>query len=309
MTKFRFSTAFTILFVLIAIFAMLTWVIPAGENAREMNDSLGVAAPVPGSYRQVEPNRQGITDVILASIAGMYDPALLGSASSAAMDVAVFVLVIGGFLMVVSRTGAIDAGVGALLIRLGGREHLMIPILMTAFALGGTSFGMAEETLAFYALIIPVFIRAGYDALTRVAVIMLGAGIGTLGSTFNAFATVVALQGAGIAFTQGIVPRALILVVCLASGIVHVMRYAHKVKAGPVASLVSDMAEENRTFFLKSSEAALPSLTPVRSIILALFGLTFGVMVIGVVGSGWWMAEMTGLFLAMSVIVWSANSW
>lgn len=225
------------------------------------------------------------------------------------MDVAVFVLVIGGFLMVVSRTGAIDAGIGALLIRLGGREHLMIPILMTAFALGGTSFGMAEKTLAFCALIIPVFIRAGYDALAGVAVIMLGAGIGTLGSTFNAFATVVAPQGAGIAFTQGIVPRALIFVVCLASGIVHVMRYAHTVKADPAASLVSDMAEENRTFFLKLSEAALPTLTPVRSIILALFGLTFGVMIIGVVGFGWWMAEMTGLFLAMSIVVWGANSW
>lgn len=150
------------------------------------------------------------------------------------------------------------AGIGALLIRLGGREHLMIPILMTAFA------------------------------------------------------TVVAPQGAGIAFTQGIVPRALIFAVCLASGIVHVMRYAHKVKVDPVASLVSDIAEDNRSFFLKSSEAAgaaLPTLTRVRSIILALFGLTFGVMIIGVVGFGWWMAEMTGLFLAMSVVVWSVNSW
>ncbi|MBY6090463.1 YfcC family protein [Maritimibacter alkaliphilus] len=307
MSKFRFPTAFTILFVLIAVVAVLTWIIPAGAYDRQMNEALGVEAPVPGTYQQVEPNPQGITDVILAPIAGMYDPGLLGSSSSAAIDVAFFVLIIGGFLMVVTRTGAIDAGIGALLARLRGREHLMIPILMLAFAFGGTTYGMAEETLAFYALIIPVFIRAGYDSLTGVAVIMLGAGIGTLGSTFNAFATVVASQGAGIAFTQGIVLRLVILAVCLAVGIVYVLRYAKKVKATPEASLVADMAEENRSHFLKSAETegeTLPELTPIRATILALFGLTFVVMIVGVVGLDWWMGEMAGLFLAMSVVVW-----
>ncbi|MEO9527732.1 MAG: YfcC family protein, partial [Roseibium sp.] len=166
MARFKFPTAFTILFALIAIVAALTWIIPAGEYQRAMNEALGSEAPVPGTYHRVDPNPQGLTAVILAPIAGMYDPGLLGSSSSAAIDVALFVLVIGGFLMVVTKTGAIDAGIGWLLHRLAGREILMIPILMTAFAFGGTSYGMAEESLAFYALIIPVFIRAGYDALT-----------------------------------------------------------------------------------------------------------------------------------------------
>ncbi|WP_425050183.1 YfcC family protein [Psychromarinibacter sp. S121] len=306
MSKFRFPTAFTILFALIAVVAILTWIIPAGEYQREMNEALGSAAPVPGTYELVEPNPQGIVDVILAPIAGMYDPSLLGSASSAAIDVAIFVLVIGGFLMVVTHTGAIDAGIGALLNRLQGREILMIPILMIAFAFGGTSYGMAEETLAFYALIIPVFIRAGYDSLTGVAVIMLGAGIGTLGSTFNAFATVVASQGAGIPFTQGIVLRFVILATGLALGIFYVMRYAKRVKAEPSRSIVADMAEENRNYFLKSGEGegeVLPALTGVRSLILVLFGLTFAVMIFGVVALDWWMGEMSGLFLAMAIVV------
>jgi len=306
MSKFKFPTAFTILFILIAVVATLTWVIPAGEYDRQMNEALGSEAPVPGTYHEVEPNPQGLTAVILAPIAGMYDPGLLGSSSSAAIDVALFVLVIGGFLMVVTKTGAIDAGIGWLLHRLAGREILMIPILMIAFAFGGTSYGMAEESLAFYALIIPVFIRAGYDSLTGVAVIMLGAGIGTLGSTFNAFATVVASQGAGIPFTNGIVLRFIILVLCLAAGIAFVMRYASRVKADPSLSVVADQAEENRAHFLKGSEGVdtFPEMTKTRSIILVLFGITFAIMIYGVVALGWWMAEMSGLFLVMSIIVW-----
>lgn len=274
---------------------------------RALNPNLGAEAPVPGTYHNVEPNPQGLTSVILAPIAGMYDPGLLGSSSSAAIDVALFVLIIGGFLAVVTKTGAIDAGIGGLLHKLKGREILMIPILMIAFALGGTSYGMAEETLAFYALVIPVFLRAGYDTVTGVAVIMLGAGIGTLGSTFNAFATVVASQGAGIPFTTGIVLRFVILVACLAIGILYVMRYARRVQAEPSRSIVADMATENRNFFLKASEEEgdnLPELTTIRSVILGLFGLTFVAMIYGVVALDWWMGEMSGLFLAMAIVVW-----
>lgn len=305
MAKFKFPTAFTILFVLIAVVAALTWIVPAGEYAREMNEALGSVAPVPGTYEQVASNPQGIVSVILAPIAGMYDPGLLGSASGSAIDVAFFVLIIGGFLMVVTKTGAIDAGIGWLLKKLEGREHLMIPILMIVFAFGGTSYGMAEETLAFYALILPVFIRAGYDSITGVAVIMLGAGIGTMGSTFNAFATVVASQGAGIPFTDGIVLRFIILAVSLSAGIAFVMRYAARVKADPSTSLVANMASENRAHFLKGSdEGAMPEMTSTRSLILALFGLTFVVMIYGVVAMDWWMGEMSGLFLVMSIVVW-----
>jgi uncharacterized ion transporter superfamily protein YfcC len=302
----KFPTAFSILFVLIAFVAAMTWVVPAGEYSREMNASLGSVAPVPGTYAKVPSNPQGIVSVIMAPIAGMYDPGLVGSSSSAAMDVAVFVLVIGGFLMVVTKTGAIDAGIGWLLTRLKGRERLLIPILMLAFAFGGTSFGMSEETLAFYVIIIPVFIRAGYDALTGVAVIMLGAGLGTMGSTFNAFATVVASQGASVPFTDGIVLRFLILATSLAAGIFFVMRYAARVKADPQTSYVADRAAENRKRFLKEAneQVSFPELTQTRSAILTVFAVTFAVMIAGVVAWEWWMGEMSGLFLASSIVIW-----
>jgi uncharacterized ion transporter superfamily protein YfcC len=297
----KFPTAFTILFVLIAVVAVLTWIIPAGQYDRVFSETLGREAPVPGTYHQVEPNPQGLFSVLMAPIAGLYDPAT-GMAN--AIDVAVFVLIIGGFLAVVTKTGAIDAGIGWLLHALKGREIWMIPILMAAFAAGGTSYGMAEESLAFYAIILPVFIRAGYDALTGVAVIMLGCGIGTLGSTFNAFATVIASNAAGVPFTDGLLLRVFILFACLAAGILYVMRYAGRVKAEPARSVVAAQREENVAHFLKGSElgAPLPEFTRVREIILALFGLTFVIMLWGVISQGWWMGEMSALFLGMAIV-------
>ena len=303
MTNFKFPTAFTILFALIAIVAALTWIIPAGQYELALNEVLGEEAPVPGTYHEVDSNPQGLFSVLLAPIMGLYDP-FTGAAN--AIDVAVFVLIIGGFLAVMTKTGAIDAGIGGLLNILEGREILMIPILMVAFAAGGTSYGMAEETLAFYAIVIPVFIRAGYDSVTGIAVILLGAGIGCMGSTFNAFATVIASNAAGVSFTDGLMLRVIILAASLAAGIAFVMRYASRVKADPSRSIVADLRQDHIDHFLKGETAedgALPTLTRVRGIILILFALTFVIMLVGVISLGWWMGEMSALFLGMSLVV------
>ena len=207
---FKFPSAYTILMGLIVVIAILTWIIPAGQYDKAMNQELDKEVPVPGTYRQVDANPQGLGDIILAPIAGFYDPK---SYKANAIDVALFVLIIGGFLGVVTKTGAIDAGIAKAMRALGGREKWMIPIMMALFAAGGTIYGMAEETLAFYALIIPVMIAAGYDALTGVAIIMIGAGMGTLGSTINPFATVIASNAAGVPFSTGIGLRFFILIV------------------------------------------------------------------------------------------------
>ena len=199
--RLRFPTAYTILFGLIVLVAALTWIVPAGQYERVTNPALDREVPVAGTYAVTEANPQGVFDVIMAPIAGLYDPA---SNQANAIDVALFVLVIGGFIGVVASTGAINAGIGTAMKRLEGREKWMIPVLMGLFAFGGTTYGMAEETLAFYMLLIPVMIAARYDAVTAVAIILLGAGVGVLGSTVNAFATVIASDAAGIPFTQEI---------------------------------------------------------------------------------------------------------
>ena len=125
-------------------------------------------------------------------------------------------------------------------------------------------------------------------------------------STFNAFATVIASNAAGVPFTDGLMLRVFILFACLAAGILFVMRYASRVKADPTYSVVAAQREENITHFLRGAEAGmpLPEFTRVRSIILALFGITFAMMLYGVIKLGWWMGQMSALFLGMAILTW-----
>ncbi len=302
--KLKFPSAYTILFGLIIAVAIATWFVPAGQYDREQNEALGKEVPIPGTYKEVDPNPQGFADVVLAPIAGFFDP---GSYEARAIDVALFVLIIGGFLGIVTKTGAIDAGIERAMTRMRGREKWMIPILMALFAAGGTIYGMAEESLAFYSLIIPVMIAARYDAVTGVAIIMLGAGVGTLGSTINPFATVIAANAAGVPFTDGIVLRFVILILCWLACVIYVMRYAERVRQDPTASIVADRRESNEAHFLKGREVAADShaldFTLTRKIVLVIFALSFAVMIWGVSAGGWWMAEMSGFFIVASILV------
>ncbi|GAB1479187.1 YfcC family protein [Paracoccaceae bacterium] len=297
---FRFPSAFTILFGLIMLVAVLTWIIPAGQYQRVASEALGKDIPVAGSYAPTDANPQDVYDVILAPIAGFYDPV---SYAANAIDVSLFVLIIGGFIGVVTATGAIDAGISRAMVRLKGRETWMIPFLMALFALGGTTYGMAEETLAFYVLLIPVMIAARFDALTAVAVILLGAGVGVLGSTINAFSTVIASDAAGVTFADGLVLRLIILGLCWVVTVGFVMRYAARVRADPTKSLVYDKMSENEAHFLKETPAEATAFTGLHKIVLILFAMTFGVMIWGVSIGGWWMAEMSGLFLAAAILI------
>lgn len=297
----RFPTAYTILFALIVVMAALTWLIPAGEYERVANSVLGKDVPVPGTYQTVDPAPQSLIEVLMAPIAGFYDPSTY---EANAIDVSLFVLVVGGFLGVVTATGAIDTAVSRAMQKLKGREKWMIPIMMALFAAGGTTYGMAEETLAFYILLIPIMIAAGYDALTGVAVIMLGAGVGVIGSTINPFSTAIASDAAGIAFTQGMGLRFMILGLSWLAAVVFVMRYAERVRRDPSQSLVADMKDANEAHFLQSANATkVGKLSARQIIILLLFANTFGVMVWGVSSQAWWMGEMSALFLGASIVI------
>ena len=251
---FSLPSAYTILFALIIVVAIATWIIPAGEY--DLNED---GQPIPGTYHQVEPNPQRIiVDSLLAPINGLYGvEAEDGSIDVwnsgelfGAIDVALFILVIGGFLGVTMQTGAIQGGIARIVQRFKGREQWMIPILMSVFALGGTTFGMAEESLAFYVLIITVMVAAGYDALVGASLLLLGCGIGVLGSTINPFATGIASGFAGTTIDEGLIGRLIILVIGTAIGIVFVMRYAARVKADPSKSLVYAQKAENEARFL-----------------------------------------------------------
>jgi uncharacterized ion transporter superfamily protein YfcC len=316
--KFVFPTAFTILFILLVLIAAATFIIPAGSYDYDIN-----GAPISGTYHSVPQNPQKLfSSTLKGPINGMYgiedssgnvdvwnSGTLFG-----AIDVAMFVLIIGGFLGVTMKTGAINAGIAAVVRKLKGKEKWMFPIMMTIFAIGGTSYGMAEETLAFYALIITVMLAAGYDGLSAGAVILLGAGIGVIGSTVNPFATGIASGFAGTTISDGLIGRVVILVVGTIIGIIFVVRYAEKVKKDPTKSLIYDMKAENEQQFMSSSEGTdFGEFTGRHKLILALFALAFVVMVYGVVpwedlGIAiptwwWWFPEMTANFLFFGILI------
>ena len=316
--KFTFPTAFTILFLLLILIALATWIVPAGSYDYDEN-----GAPISGTYHPVEQNPQKLlVSALKGPINGMYgiedetgnvDVWNYGELFGA-IDVAMFVLIIGGFLGVTMKTGAINTGIAWVVSKLKGKEKWMFPILMTIFAIGGTSYGMAEETLAFYALIITVMLAAGYDGLTAGALILLGAGIGVIGSTVNPFATGIASGFAGTTISEGLIGRVVILVVGTIIGIVFVMRYGERVKKDPTKSLIYDMKAENEKQFMSGGEGNdFGKFTGRHKVILLFFFLAFVTMVYGVIpwedlGLAiptwwWWFPEMTANFLFFGILI------
>ena len=291
-SRFRMPTAYTILFALIVLVAAATWLIPAG--AYEYIDGV----PAAGTYHRVEAAPQGVGAVLQAAFSGFFD----------AVDVCVFILMVGGFLGVVMKTGAVDAGVGNVIRLLGGREKWLIPILMLLFGLGGTTYGMWEETMAFYPLLIPVFLAAGYDAVVGISVILLGAGAGVISSTVNPFATGIAAGFAGVSLGDGILLRIIQWVVFEGAAIWYVSAYAAKVKRDPTRSVVGVGAGK-----LHAAMDETVPFTPRRKVIMAVFSLTFLVMIYAVIPFdemglglpvlGWWFPELSALFLVAGVAV------
>ena len=285
-------TAYTILFLLLILVAAATWIIPAGSY------DYADGVPIAGTYHAVEQNPQGPGDVLRAAFSGFYD----------AVDVCVFILMVGGFLGVVMKTGAVDAGVADIIRRLGGREKWLIPILMVLFGLGGTTYGMWEETMAFYPLLIPVFLAAGYDAVVGISVILLGAGAGVIASTANPFATGIAAGFAGVSLGEGILLQLLEWVAFEAAAIWFVMAYAAKVKRDPARSVVGVGAGK-----IQVAVDGQVDFTPRRKLIMVLFTATFLLMVYAVIPFdemglplpvlGWWFPELSALFLAAGVII------
>ncbi|MBC7005027.1 YfcC family protein [Photobacterium sp. BZF1] len=313
--SFKMPTVYTILFSIIALVALLTWVMPAGKYdylvngtdvvipAAEVLDYDGGERllPIPGTYQELESSPQGVIDVLMAPIKGFHK----------AVDVALFVLVIGGFLAVTMRTGAMDSGVAAIVRKFRGREQMMIPVLITLFALGGSTYGMAEETVAFWAVILPVMAVAGYDRMVAAGIILLGSGVGVLASTVNPFATGIASGFAGLQIGDGIVLRLIQLVVLVIFTSWFVMRYAAKVKADKSNSVLADIEFDDE--FSHVSEDTGEFTTKQKWTMGIFFG-AFMVMIYGVIPwedmgvtflptLWWWFDELSTLFLTAAILV------
>lgn len=256
--QFRMPTAFTVLILLTIVVAVITRFIPAITPAT-------------------------VADVIMAPIDGF----------ASALGVALFVLVLGGFLGVVMKTGALNAGITAVVKKLNGKETWMIPILMFLISLGGTTYGMFEETIAFYALVTSTMVAAGFDSLTSASTILLGSTAGVLGATVNPFsvsASVAALNSVGIETNQTIIilVGGISWLLCYVVGAVFVMRYARKVKGNKAASMLTadEWAEVEKEYGGEKQPEANSVFTLRQKIVLVLFGLSFVVMIVGMIPWG-----------------------
>jgi uncharacterized ion transporter superfamily protein YfcC len=229
--SFRFPSAFTVLFgVTIAVW-LLAFIVPTGKYATDAE----TGAPVPGSYAHTDSALSfgdRLMDLFLAPVNGLYGvmnadghigPYESGELYGAA-GVFVFVLAIGVFITMAMTTGAIDNGIARVATRMSGRGTALIAVLMVLFSIGGTTEGMAEETLGFYALMIPLILALGYDRLVAAATILVGAGVGVLASTVNPFATGVASDAAGISIGDGIGLRFLMYLVLVPISVWWVVR-------------------------------------------------------------------------------------
>ncbi len=217
--KKRSISSFTILLIMLLALAGVTWLVALSGGDGVTGASLSNIATSPV---------KGFTD---------------------ALPVCLFVLILGGFLGIMTETGALDAGIATLVRKLKGNELVLIPILMLLFSIGGTTYGMCEETVPFYLLLAATMVAAGFDSIVGVSVVLLGAGVGVLGSTVNPFAVgaaVDALSGTGIELNQGIIIGlgVLLWLSSLLIAIAFVMRYAKKVKADKGSTILSLQEQE-----------------------------------------------------------------
>lgn len=303
--KMRMPSSFTIIIGIIILVAILSYILPGGAYDYVDPDAVKLQ-PIAGTFHTVDSNPQGLGDIILSPIKGFME----------AVDIILYTLVIGGFLAIVMKTGALDAGIGHVVRRLNGKEKLLIPVLMSLFAFAGAAFGIEEETLPFFLVLMPVFLSAGYDTLTCLSVIKIGAALGVMGSVANPFAVAIASRFAGISIGDGIFVRLILLAIYIPAGIIFTMHYAEKVRKDPTKSLVYGQAEENRKFFLKNdlNLNELPELNIKRKLILTVFLGAFLVMMWGVLPweelgitiwptMWWWFGELAGVFLAAAIII------
>ncbi len=336
--KFKFPSAYTVLLSLMIMIALVTQIVPGVKRATLADV---VMAPVTGmvgikdntlneeiSLAMEENGVDAALEVINAAEGPLMSVWNSGTLKGA-IDVSLFVLIIGGFLGVVTKTGALDAGVGAIVKKLKGKELMLIPTLMIIFSLGGTSYGMAEETLAFYALITATMLAAGFDPIVSVGTVLLGAGCGVLGSTVNPFAIGAAISAAGavgVEVNQGmvIVLGIMLWISTLSISIIYVLKYAKNVRNNTGASILSKAELNAATEVFSNNNEEILELTGKRKLVLLLFVFSFVVMILGVIpwndfgvtifdnttawlnGSPlgwWWFPELTVWFFLMAVVI------
>lgn len=300
--QFKVPHVYAIIFALMVIFAVLTWIVPSGSYQRqEVN---GREVTVAGTYEQSEKTyideetgdevdlRQGVFDVLQAPTRGIQE----------AIEVVAFILIVGGSFQVITKTGAITSGMGRVVRRFKNKDILIIPIAMVLFALGGTSFGMAEETLPFFAIFMPIMMAMGFESMTAFMVVFVGARTGYIASTINPFNVLIAQGILGIQGNPQLWLRMIAWVVLTAVAITWVVLYARRVKKNPESSITFEDDIAKKVEFAADESALDAEFTGRQKGVLAVFIAGMCLIIWGLVTQGWYMNEISAVFLAMGLL-------
>jgi uncharacterized ion transporter superfamily protein YfcC len=325
----------TVLILVTLLVWIAAFLIPSGTYQHDEN-----GVPEPGSYQRIDSPQdfgERTGDFFLAPINGFYglqdpesgtvEPFGVGTLFGA-VGVFTFVLAIGAFMTMVLATGALDVAIGKLAYAVRGRPWLVIVAVMGLFSLLGTTMGWADETLGFYALLIPLMLTLGYDRMAAAGMIIASATVGAMASTVNPFSIGVASEFADVGIGDGIALRWIGWFVLTAIAIAYVVWYAQRVKAQPDRSLVGFSAEDRAEVAKEQSSADL-TLTGRQKLVLAITAFSFALLVFSVIpwdsildleekvdpythepidndlwwNLGWWFPELTALFLVAAVVV------
>jgi len=291
--KLKIPHPYTLIFFLIIFIAILTYIVPAGEFDR-YKDKDGRNLVKAGSYHTVKKNPQGVPGVLMSLIKGIED----------ASAVVGFVLVIGGAFGIISATGAIEGGLNRAVESLKGKEMLIIPVSIILFSLGGTTFGMCEETIPLFMIFIPLCMAMGYDSMTGFLIVFMGPSAGCASSTLNPFSVGIAQAIAEIPPGTGINYRVIQFIIYTAITVIFVMCYAHRVKKNPEKSVVYEIDKINRNLFLGKigSSENMVVFTGRHALIISIFitGMIF--MVWGLLVKKWYIEEVSMVFLGIAIL-------
>lgn len=287
---FRVPHTFVIIFSIILLVAVATWLLPGGEFDREKNKA-GKTVVVANTYHQVDSKPQGVKEVFMSPLKGM----------EKAANIAGFILIVGGTFAVIQKTGAIDAGIMKMIRLLKGKEILLIPITMTMFSAGGAVFGMSEETIPFVGIFVPMALVMGYDRIVGMCIPYVAATTGFAGAMLNPFTVGIAQSFSELPAFSGIEYRTGVWVISTIISITFVMWYAHRIKKNPELSPTyeEDTIARANLQHLKENNATFAG---GQQLVLTLLVAGMALIVFGVLKWEWYIDEIAAVFLAMGIL-------
>lgn len=294
MKKLKLPHTLALIYIMVVLTAVATWVIPGGEYERVEKD--GRLMPVAGTYHRVENKPQGLGALFVSPARGFVDAAAIIA----------IVLIVGGAFSVIQKTGAVSAVIHNLAVRFGESRTLrllLIPATMVVFSLGGAVWGMCEETMPFILVFVPLALSLGYDTIVGVAIPFLGAAAGFAGAFFNPFTVGVAQGIARLPLYSGFGYRLAVWAAGTAIVVAFVMRYAARVRRRPEISPTFEEDREKRRKLELSGRPETPvKITAAQKRVLWVSAAGFGFMIFGILKYRWYILEIAGVFLAMGVL-------